>query len=181
MKNKLILFLGMLMVAGAAQAELKNGPYVGVQLGADRMQVKSGTAKENGTSFAWMMALGMRSKALRAELQWANTTRTKIEKAHVEQQRYMLQLYYEMPIHSVIRPYLNAGAGASYTEVSFSGEKSDKTTFAWNAGAGLTLNVSSSMSVDLGYRYIDTGKPKVFGSELQVRHHEGYLGTRFSF
>ena len=55
--------------------------------------------------------------------------------------------------------------------------------YTWNIGAGLGLNVTRHLSFDLGYRYIDAGKPKFFkdADSVKIRNHEGYFGIRYTF
>ncbi|MBQ7412919.1 MAG: porin family protein [Alphaproteobacteria bacterium] len=183
--KKIFIVAALLLTTHVANAALVNGPYIGLHAGADNWHFKADGAKEHDTRFAWMMALGARLKSFRAEIEWANVTRAHIDDVKAEQQRYMLQLYYEVPFRSAFRPYLNVGAGAAYTEVKAKNtslsRSSDETTFAWNGGAGITVNVNRALSFDFGYRYIDSGKPKFFDSSVRMRHHEGYIGTRYTF
>ena len=190
MKKTLFLII-CLLVSTSASAVLQKGPYIAGRAGLDYTQLKSAGEKENDTSFMWDMALGIRLKNVRGEIEWVNTPRSHLEKegldTKIEQQRYMLQLYYDFPIRSALRPFVNLGAGASYIEVkskdvNFS-ETADDTTFTWNAGLGLGLNVTRHLSFDLGYRYIDSGKPKFFkeADSVKFKNHEGYFGVRYTF
>ena len=187
---KKALFIGLLLASSVACAgEYRNGPYVAGHIGFDATSYKAGGEKENQTRMLWDVALGARSRSVRAEFEWANTTRAHIEDAYIEQQRYMGQFYYDIPLRpSAVRPFLNAGLGMAYTELSSlkgngKREKSDKSTFCWNVGAGLGINVNKWLSFDLGYRYIDAGRPKFFDAEegTKIRHHEGYTGVRVTF
>ena len=185
-----ILFIGLILMSSVAWAgEYRNGPYLGGHIGFDAGSYKTDGEKKNDTRMVWDLVLGARSRSIRAEFELANTSRAHIEEAYVEQQRYMAQFYYDIPLRpSAIRPFLNAGLGAAHTELSVpmgngKREKSDKSTFCWNAGAGLGINVNKWLSFDLGYRYIDAGSPKFFDADegTKIRHHEGYTGVRVTF
>ena len=165
----------------AQAAPLVNGPYIALHAGSDIMRFKSDGDTENKGVFAFLMAVGARLKAFRAEFEWANLTKAKTKEIRFEQQRYMGQFYYELPIRSAIRPYLNAGLGAAYTEADHKEKSKDTTTFAWNGGAGITLNLTRMWSFDLGYRYVDAGKIKFRGDKIRNQNHEIYLGGRLTF
>jgi len=177
-----------LFAVQAHAAPLVNGPYIALRAGGDNMHFKSDGETKRNTVFAFLMAVGARLKAFRGEFEWANLTRAKIKdtKTRFEQQRYMAQFYYEIPLRSAIRPYLNAGLGASYTEVNYRDgnnrkKTDDDTTFAWNGGAGITVNWTRMWSFDLGYRYVDTGKAKFDNGKVRNQNHEIYLGCRLTF
>lgn len=189
--KKVLLMTVCLLFSFGASAALRNGPYLAGRVGADYIQYRFEDEKENDTRFMWDMALGVRLKNIRGEFEWANTPNSRLKEEgfdfEAEQQRYMLQLYYDFPIRSALRPFVNVGAGASYIEVTTddngSSNSDDDTTFTWNVGAGLGLNVTRHLSFDLGYRYIDAGKQKFFkdADSVKIRNHEGYFGIRYTF
>ena len=77
-------------------------------------------------------------------------------------------LYFDIPMDSVITPYLGAGAGYGWT-----GGRDEGFAFALMAGAELSL--SDNLSADLGYRYrqiLDGHDPSA---------HEVMLGLRYKF
>ena len=181
---KKLAFLVLLASSTATWADaLTNGPYLAGHLGAAHTTYTTDGEKESDTRLRWDVALGARIRAFRFEAQFAETLRAKLKEARVNQQRYMAQFYYDFPLRSVVRPFLNAGLGASYAEVNSGGKKSDDTTFCWNVGAGLGLNLTRMISFDIGYRYINAGRPKFFDDAVstKIQHHEGYAGIRFTF
>ena len=165
----------------AQAAPLVNGPYIALRGGSDIMRFKSNDNTETKGVFALLMAFGARVKAFRGEFEWANLTKAKTKEIRYTQQRYMAQFYYELPIRSAIRPYLNAGLGGAYTELDHKNKSKDTTTFAWNGGAGVTLNWTRMWSFDLGYRYVDAGKIKFNGDKIRNQNHEIYFGGRLTF
>ena len=187
MMKKVSMVLGVLLLATVAHAEpLVSGPYLTLRGGADSMRFKVDDKKDNKTTIAFLTALGLRVKAFRAEFEWANISRARLENAWYQQQRYMAQFYYEIPFRSKFRPYLNAGAGVSYIDAGYhkrnTRKSGDDTTFAWNIGGGLTFNWTRAWSFDLGYRFIDAGKIRPYeDAEIKVQNHEGYFGVRYTF
>lgn len=190
--KQIVLILGLMMLAGQASAALKNGPYMALRAGSTHLTTKADKMKESDTVFAGITALGIRLKSVRFEAEWTSNTRAHIKDTTTSSstkystQRYMFQTYYDLPFRSVIRPYLNAGIGATYADLAYKTRRTEETdsdtTFTWNVGAGLGLNITKRISFDLGYRYIDSGKPQFFdGESIKLRAHEGYAGARFNF
>ena len=87
---------------------------------------------------------------------------------------FMANAYVDLGTWWCLTPYVGAGIGTS--RVSITGFRDDgftynpdlnnstayaadasKWNFAWALHAGLTYKVTQSMSIDLGYRYIDLG------------------------
>lgn len=183
--KKLLLILSLLMISYETAAALKNGPYLALRGGLDSSKIKTDDLSKRDEAFAGVIAIGARAHDVRVELELTAETTTKVEELKTEQQRYLAQFYYDLPFHFPIRPYLNAGAGMAYTDINYKlenkKESDDKTKFAWNAGGGLALNVTSNLSFDLGYRYIDTGKIKVKDCSIDTMTHEFYFGGRVTF
>ncbi|MFI4963477.1 MAG: outer membrane protein [Legionellales bacterium] len=77
-----------------------------------------------------------------------------------------------------IHPYLGAGLGASYVDVSVTSSSrlngvnyserssTDDTLFAWQILVGVDIDLTNNLSLDIGYRY--------FGAESQDDHHDDY-------
>ena len=187
MIKKLSLITGALLLASTAHAEtLISGPYVALRMGADNAHFKADNKKDHDTTFTFLPAAGIRVKSFRAEFEWDNVARSKLKDVSYHQQRYMAQFYYEFPLRSKFRPFLNAGCGASYVESTYHHnhirKSGDDTTFVWNAGAGLTFNWTRSWSFDVGYRFIDAGKARLYDdTDVKIQNHEGYAGVRFTF
>ena len=95
--------------------------------------------------------------------------------------------YVDMPISNRVTGYLGAGAGMSYnqsdalvnvsTGTVFGGD--NKYNFAWNAMVGISVPVTNSLTVDVGYRYIDLGFVETSGSNAKLRANELQFGLRF--
>lgn len=185
--KKWILAVMALMVSTSVLARTNNGPYVAVRFaetGLEAEKENTEHSKEKSTVFTYGVAFGVRLKDVRAELDWASASRADYDEYSYLQQRFMFQLYYDIPFRSIIRPFINVGAGVAYTDFKKRHHSSsdDGSSFAWNAGAGVTLAVNRAINVDVGYRYIDAGKKEFYNwPKLKMRAHEGYLGFRYTF
>lgn len=84
-------------------------------------------------------------------------------------------------------PYLMGGIGyanvsvkaanSNYTETS-----ADENAFAWQVGAGVGINASEDVTVDLGYRYFGTSDIEVEGNgSFNVSSGSVLLGVRYDF
>ena len=52
---------------------------------------------------------------------------------------------------------------------------------AWQAGGGLMIGVTESLSLDLGYRYLSMGDTRVDNIEAEYDRHTALVGLRWSF
>lgn len=187
--KKTCIALIILMLSTGATAHINNGPYVSIRAGVGNASTEvSGyeDPKQSDTDFLYSFAIGARTRSIRVEGEVTLSSKIKYMSASYLKQRYMLQLYYDVPLNSIIRPYFNVGAGLNYTDVSINANKrknkDNGTSFSWNAGAGLSVSVSSALNFDIGYRYVDAGKESFFNlPEIHMTSHEGYMGIRYTF
>jgi opacity protein-like surface antigen len=98
--------------------------------------------------------------AQQADIQGDNLSEVKISTA-------MLNGFYGIPLYSSpFSVYGTAGIGAAKVEVFFNNDiDGNETTFAYKAGAGVTMEVTGNMAVDVGYEYLRTSDVEV-GDEL---------------
>jgi opacity protein-like surface antigen len=76
----------------------------------------------------------------------------------------MLNFAYDVNLSTFVKPYVMAGLGLSLNHVKFAAANStqtlkNKTSFAYNFGAGLGVEVAKGVDLDLGYLYSNLGKP----------------------
>jgi opacity protein-like surface antigen len=123
----------------------------------------------------------------------------------------MLQGYYDFDVGGPLKPYVGAGVGVARNKVktisatnpasatlpalfsNFQLAGDSDTSFAWFLGAGVGYAVSSGLTLELGYRYVDLGDLKIpaqtvsfnpgpvsyDGAKGQLKTHEVTLGFRF--
>ena len=105
-----------------------------------------------------------------------------------------LNLYYDFRNSTAFTPYVGAGLGMAfnYANYTFSSPgyhgnfDEHSTNFAWNVGAGVAYDITDSLAVDLGYRYVNLGYYEVDlpeGGKVknQPSNHEFMLGLRYTF
>lgn len=117
----------------------------------------------------------------------------------------MVNAYVDVAKFGMFRPYVGGGIGvsrnkvsnlsASYLGVTGSVNDHSETSFAWQASAGVGVEVAPNVTVDVGYRYVDLGSMKTgdtvtiggtsFGgagsSDGDLRAHELQIGLRYNF
>lgn len=115
------------------------------------------------------LALGVRgAKSFKADL--TNTWIPPNDPAHTTVKTYtgMVNAYYDLGNHGGFVPYVGAGVGLAYNKMSnvyFTGDTpfvnevigANQLSLAWALMAGVEYKFSSRASIDVGYRYIDTG------------------------
>lgn len=87
-------------------------------------------------------------------------------KNKVRMDTYMVNAYYDFYNSSDFTPYVTAGIGMSHLKHSLSAHVDDESVgmskksnnFAWGLGAGVAYAVTSNISIDASYRYVDGGK-----------------------
>ncbi len=139
------------------------------------------------------VAVGMSYKnssgMLRTELEYnknGNSTKSySLIDFEVETQSVMLNTYYHLPTGTSLTPYIGGGIGVAHVkgtaEIMGLSGSIKKTNFAWQAGAGLSYDLTKNFALDLGYRYMDYGNFEKEDVSLDTTAHEFYTGIRVSF
>lgn len=97
----------------------------------------------------------------------------------------LASVYWDMITLAGFTPYLSAGAGFAIHTLDAPaalGATGNDWQFAWSAGAGVSYAFSASLSVDLGYRYVDLGSP-AHGGALAASDqgvHQLRFGVRYA-
>lgn len=67
--------------------------------------------------------------------------------------------YYDFKNDSIFTPYVTAGVGiAKHTSKTSTSKLKSPTNFAWNAGLGSKINMTSNIDLDVSYKYASLGK-----------------------
>ena len=82
-------------------------------------------------------------------------------------------LYWDIPTSTVVTPYLGAGAGYGWGIVD-NGKDKDGAAFALMAGVG--VDITENMVLDVGYRFRD-----IMSSGSDPMEHQILAGLRFQF
>jgi opacity protein-like surface antigen len=106
--------------------------------------------------------------------------------------------YFDLGTWYRLTPYVGAGAGGSYVRVSDflsnlappgvpPPDSHSRWNFAWALMAGVGWQVAPSLTVDVGYRYLNVGDVKsdpgaaVVATFKNVAGHEARIGLRWNF
>lgn len=122
--------------------------------------------------------------------------------ADINSWAYMLNGYFDIPVSGTWKPYVGGGLGyarnktdnisLSVPGVSATAPGGTKSGMAWSLMAGVGYPLSKTMTLDIGYRFMDLGKiesnagplsPAAFGTYSgatgKLRAHEFTIGLRF--
>lgn len=118
----------------------------------------------------------------------------------VRSQSLMAYGFYDFKTGTRVTPFVSGGLGVSFNKAdahqtqpatgwdeNFTGET--RAEFAWGVGAGVGVELAPSLSMDVGYRFVDLGEfsvgdmPPTGDEDLsgRLRSHELYLGLRYAF
>jgi opacity protein-like surface antigen len=95
----------------------------------------------------------------------------------------------DIPVESTLTPYVGAGLGVSWVELSGDGLSDTGTGFTWQLGAGVRADLSPTVTVDIGYRYksaaMDSDDFNGFGGlssrDFDARAHVLQAGLNYRF
>jgi len=59
----------------------------------------------------------------------------------------------DIPVQSTLTPYVGAGLGVSWVELSGNGRSDTGTGFTWQLGTGVRADLGPRTTIDIGYRY----------------------------
>jgi opacity protein-like surface antigen len=132
----------------------------------------------------------------RAHSEFAGSALSRVFNGEVTTWSTLLNGYFDLGSWSGITPYVGAGIGAAEHQTKrwrdstgLTYHDSDNWDLAWAVMAGVAVQVSPHVSLDLGYRYIDLGQP-VSGVNMvdgatkvhfdNVTAHELRAGVRYT-
>ena len=114
--------------------------------------------------------------------------------AKLQSNTLMFNLYYDLPTMHAFTPYVGAGIGMAFVDLSgvtFTNgvvvrvPGNDQTNLAWSLMAGVATDIGRGMKLDLGYRYLNMGdiaaSSPVVGYSLKlndVSEHQFKIGLR---
>jgi opacity protein-like surface antigen len=86
-----------------------------------------------------------------------------------EEAVFLVNAYWDLPTHGIMKPYVGAGVGASWIKISDFTDTSpnplaiglsgstEQWNFAWALYAGLGFELSQNLTLDVGYRFLYLG------------------------
>ena len=149
-----VVLISCLMTTLSAEAALRSGLYMGLTAGASMMRSKINKRMERDTTFVSTLALGGRFGSVRLAGEIMMNTKADYDKGDgklsYEANAISFQGYYDVPVRSMIRPFFNIGIGYYGSDIKGEPDVNDSANkMMWNVGAGFTLAVSRSTSLDL--------------------------------
>jgi opacity protein-like surface antigen len=101
---------------------------------------------------------------------------------------FLANLWIDVPVGEVIRPYIGGGIGMGRLDANISTTGGDSIIddadwgFAFQLGAGIAFDVTANMAVDVGYRFKGiNAELEVADTDANYRSHNLLLGLRVEF
>ena len=187
MKNKISFFASLAILATLTvssyqvnAAEYISGPYLRVDggYGYGKEKVTSSINNSvvlNKTGRGGIASIGAGTslnRYFRTELQFyfdqgfkASNNSTAITKAREKTSAAFVNAALDFPNTTSITPYIMGGAGLARNRFSLLDSNSQlrspsKNSFAWQAGAGLSFQLSKNLQLDASYRYVHKNNNK---------------------
>ena len=113
---------------------------------------------------------------LRADLRadWAGNYGNAVGGQDMSVATGLANLYFDIPMDSIITPYIGAGAGYGWGTVD--GGNNDKDGFAYALMAGASVSLTDNLDLDVGYRYRE-----VMTGGNNPAEHQILTGLRYGF
>jgi len=195
----------LVFFASAPLAQAAADPYVSLSAGLALLQnsdIKEGgvtdeDAIEYGTGYAVNGALGLDGGMYRLEGAVGYQTNDievtpggpvdDDDDVSLSILSFMANGYIDLGMNgSVVEPYVMAGAGVANVTLSDEGEDEGDTVFAYQLGAGVGIQATPNVVLDLGYRYFATADvtyDEIPDGEIDVTvaSHNIMAGVRVAF
>ena len=205
--KKFLLLAGVACLL-SANAQAGVSQYVSGKLSYDFNKVKMKAAGGNLNDVAHLklnkvlvgsthVAYGVRAGYVRGELELNNSRDIKrnhvkddefdgeLEHFRLYKHSFMANAYFDYLTCTPWTPYVGAGLGVSYLKADFGDVAKSVYNLGWQVMGGVTYDVNSNWTLDLGYRYADLGRVrKNSGDEIakvSARDHEIMFGVRYEF
>jgi opacity protein-like surface antigen len=132
-----------------------------------------------------------------AEMDYSGANGAATASARIQTITSLANIYYDIGTWWGITPYIGAGAGFAYVRTSdyqsatipplSNAESFERYNFSWAVMAGESYQVTPSLSVDAGYRFIDQGDAKTATTASgdltlhALQSHEFRIGLRWMY
>lgn len=201
--RKILLLTGIACFATASASAFDFNPYVSAKAkyAFARNEVKvTGTyedkSKLNDEIWGGSIAVGNTYDVLngdfRIELEYTKNADAEKNAAKVKTQGALFNVYYDFDLRTSVpvKPYVGVGLGWGRTEIEGGGKSIKENGVAMQIGTGISYQVYTNTSIDLGYRYITYGDfdkeyriPGIMYEkfEYKPRAHELLFGVRYEF
>ena len=203
-----------LVLCGPVQAEQHSGPYVGAFIGGNALMTAEGSDNQGNFSLkfdpalqgsavaGWDFAPGNSVGEGRIELEYTRRSNPLNQvkfidgsfkgDGNVTADSLLVNFFGVFRGNRPWSPYIGAGIGAARIEASdlkvsgFPMSNGSAVVFAYQLGTGIDFALTDNLSLDLGYRFFNSTKPKfteVNGQTFKMDYfsHSAVLGLRVGF
>jgi len=188
--KKVLMCASLLALSVSAFASDATGVYVRGDIGAVKEKLSKNTItskKSSKVSPSYGVGVGYKFddnfrsdvnlKLLNSKLRSNQKVKSKIA---------FVNGYYDFKNDSIFTPYVTAGVGIAKNTLKGTGITSkSKNSFAWNAGLGSKINMTSNIDLDVSYKYAALGKVKATQAtdkaNAKLRAHEVAVGAIYNF
>lgn len=177
--KKVLMCASLLALSVSAFASDATGVYVRGDLSG--AQHKMSGNKRLHTSPSYGVGVGYKfDQNVRADVN-LKLLNSKLSSSKVKSKVGFVNGYYDFKNDSIFTPYVTAGVGIAKNTVKGNGlTTKSRTNFAWNAGLGSKINMTSNIDLDVSYKYAGLGKAvKVATNKLHA--HEVAAGVIYNF
>ena len=214
-RSKLLLLFSLFFFSLAAPLWAQNpGPYLGVFVGGQLLapaesEDSLGTfnleyrpAPSGSVVLGWELEPGSNIGEGRVELEYTRRS-NRLDQAEFSEGKvtaagdltadsFLINAFGVYRSASRLTPYLGAGIGVvriKAADLTVTGQPlsdDDALEFAYQFGAGFEVNLTHSLTLDLGYRFFSSTDPKFTKAdgddfETEYRSHSAVVGLRFGF
>lgn len=208
MKIRIIAMIAILSASTSVAFAAEAGRYATLSLGGF-MPDRIGTAEvkyDNGPvgsaalgyAFANRVRLEGELSYREADMYWLDTGFFQYNMdSSISATSLMTNVYYDINTQSLLTPYLGAGVGASRVNLekgnfvspnivrggpgSFGWNEDHDIVLAYQLAAGVGLDVSKTITIDLGYRYFGTTDAKMNFAEVEFSSHNAMVGVKLKY
>jgi opacity protein-like surface antigen len=172
------------MLATPAEAYNGRGFYLGARAGyaATSLGKAFGRSDLGGDVGTFSIAAGVQNGGLRGEIEALTRTRMKNNGRQLNSYNLTFNLLYELDMGGRLKPFIGASAGLSRNEFKHPGMKKQKhNDFVYGPMAGLTYDITNSLSADFTYKYLIVDNYKTGIGKKDIVSNEYVLGLRYKF
>lgn len=207
MKKYLLTSLLAVFAVSSANAAMEFNPYASVRVGYDIQtkiepaNVPAGTSDESidamtATEDGFLGGASLGATffeneyfGARGELEYIFTNLSGDNNADIQNHTALFNLAADIKTGTALTPYITAGIGYGWSFIDEDNSNMDANALAWQVGAGISYALNDAFSLDLGYRYLDSGTLSfdipiyiyTITLEENVASHQIYLGARYAF
>ena len=196
-----MVLLGVLTTPALAQdshwyTAVKGGLNAGADADVTGINVPISISTETGAAVLWTVGYARNQWRVESELSWRRNDLDQVSGpggsvsvgGTLRNFAWMVNGIYEVPMTNLFTPFLLGGIGLARVEgevTSVAGYDvtvdDDKTSFAYQVGAGVEYPLSKDFAFEVSYRFF--GTPTVTFDDVDVNntHHGGLVGLTLAF